>query len=96
MRSLSPVTVHAARKWLAGEAIPSQEKLRVLAKWLQVPAGWLRYGNSELNVEPYNSAETQSPADFRTLVTIRSLQPGHRVIVQELIMMLTKIECAVH
>jgi hypothetical protein len=26
-----PVTVHAARKWLQGESIPTQEKLRALA-----------------------------------------------------------------
>lgn len=33
-----PITVHAARKWLVGEAIPTQEKLRTLAQWLGVPA----------------------------------------------------------
>lgn len=33
-----PITVHAARKWLVGEAIPTQEKLRTLAHWLGVPA----------------------------------------------------------
>ena len=26
-----PITVHAARKWLVGEAIPTQEKLRMIA-----------------------------------------------------------------
>jgi len=29
-----PITVHAARKWLVGEAIPTQEKLRMIAQWL--------------------------------------------------------------
>ena len=29
-----PVTVHAARKWLQGESIPTQEKLPPLAGWL--------------------------------------------------------------
>src|SRR5438067_3886583 len=41
-----PITVHAARKWLVGEAIPTQEKLRTLAQWLGVPAEWLRFGGS--------------------------------------------------
>ena len=41
-----PVTVHAARKWLQGESIPTQEKLRALASWLDVPADWLRFGNA--------------------------------------------------
>ena len=31
-----PITVHAARKWLVGEAIPTQEKLRTLAQRLGV------------------------------------------------------------
>src|SRR3569623_3023484 len=42
-----PITVHAARKWLVGEAIPTQEKLRALAQWLGVPAEWLRFGGTE-------------------------------------------------
>jgi transcriptional regulator with XRE-family HTH domain len=42
-----PITVHAARKWLVGEAIPTQEKLRMIAQWLGVPADWLRFGGSE-------------------------------------------------
>ena len=42
-----PITVHAARKWLVGEAIPTQEKLRMIAQWLGVPADWLRFGGAE-------------------------------------------------
>ncbi|MBV5299510.1 MAG: helix-turn-helix domain-containing protein [Rhodoferax sp.] len=30
------VTMQAVRRWLRGEAIPSQEKLQVLADWLKV------------------------------------------------------------
>jgi hypothetical protein len=41
------VTVHAARKWLVGDAIPTHEKVVVLAVWLGVNPSWLRYGNSE-------------------------------------------------
>src|SRR3954463_2640788 len=44
-----PITVHAARKWLVGEAIPTQEKLRMIAQWLGVPAEWLRFGGSEIS-----------------------------------------------
>ena len=39
-----PITVHAARKWLVAQAIPTQDKLRALAGWLDVPADWLRFG----------------------------------------------------
>lgn len=38
------VTVQAVRRWLRGEAIPSQEKLQVLADWLRVEPHVLRYG----------------------------------------------------
>jgi len=38
------VTVQAVRRWLRGEAIPSQEKLQVLADWLEVEPHILRFG----------------------------------------------------
>ncbi|MDQ1925082.1 hypothetical protein [Massilia pseudoviolaceinigra] len=43
---LMAITSHAARKWLIGEAIPTQEKLVALAEWLDVDPTWLRYGDS--------------------------------------------------
>lgn len=39
-----PVTVHAVRKWLLGEAMPTQEKLRILSAVLRVTPEWLRFG----------------------------------------------------
>ncbi|NHZ93226.1 hypothetical protein F2P45_30070 [Massilia sp. CCM 8733] len=38
------VTGHAVRKWLMGEAIPTQDKLVALAEWLDVDPAWLRFG----------------------------------------------------
>lgn len=43
----SAVTAHAARKWLVGEAIPTHERMLVLARWLDVNAAWLRFGGGE-------------------------------------------------
>jgi transcriptional regulator with XRE-family HTH domain len=40
------VSVHAARKWLLGESIPTQEKLQILARWLGVSVDWLRFGGA--------------------------------------------------
>jgi transcriptional regulator with XRE-family HTH domain len=40
----TPVTVQAVRKWLLGDVIPTQDKLQVLAEWLQVDPHWLRFG----------------------------------------------------
>ena len=39
-----PITVQAVRRWLRGEAIPSQEKLQVLADWLKIEPHLLRFG----------------------------------------------------
>lgn len=38
------VTLHAVRKWMVGEAIPSQSKIVTLSNWLGVPPDWLRFG----------------------------------------------------
>lgn len=39
-----PISVQAVRRWMNGEAIPSQDKLQVLAEWLQVEPHVLRFG----------------------------------------------------
>lgn len=39
-----PVTQQAVHKWLNGLAIPSQDKIETLARWLAVKPEWLRYG----------------------------------------------------
>lgn len=38
------ISFQTARRWLKGEAIPSQDKLQVLAEWLAVDPHWLRFG----------------------------------------------------
>lgn len=38
------VTLQAVRRWLRGEAIPSQDKLKVLADWLKIEPEILRFG----------------------------------------------------
>jgi len=43
------VTMQAVRRWLRGEAIPSQEKLQVLADWLKIEPHVLRYGAPAIN-----------------------------------------------
>lgn len=42
------VSVQTANNWLSGAAIPNQDKLQILAAWLEVSTHWLRFGeNSE-------------------------------------------------
>ncbi len=42
-----PISVQSANNWLLGKAIPSQNKLSLLAIWLNVSAQWLRFGEDE-------------------------------------------------
>lgn len=42
------VSFQAVSRWLRGEAIPSQEKLQVLADWLKVEPHVLRYGEQAI------------------------------------------------
>ncbi len=82
-----PVTAHAARKWLQGESIPTQEKLRALASWLDVPADWLRFGNLEPRRE---SSATASPIDTRLRSQLQQLDEHQRALVYEFARMLVK------
>src|SRR5215207_2230190 len=54
-----PITIQAVRKWLEGESLPSQDKLRALALWLEVPAQWLRFGESERRDHRSHSARQE-------------------------------------
>jgi hypothetical protein len=40
------ITTHTARNWLLGVSIPMQDKLRVLAEWLEIDPEALRFGPS--------------------------------------------------
>jgi transcriptional regulator with XRE-family HTH domain len=89
-----PITVHAARKWLVGEAIPTQEKLRMLAQWLGVPADWLRFGG---DADPANggdganaSARFES-ADVKLIADLQRLDEHHRQLAREFIRMLVRM-----
>lgn len=89
-----PITVHAARKWLVGEAIPTQEKLRMLAQWLGVPAEWLRFGGSEnpgVNGETGGGLSRFESADVKLVADLQRLDEHHRQIAREFIRMLVRI-----
>ena len=40
------ISSHSVRNWLLGQALPTQDKLVVLADWLQVSPDELRFGKS--------------------------------------------------
>ena len=86
-----PVTVHAARKWLVGEAIPTQEKLRMIAQWLGVPAEWLRFGGAETATPDGDGLSRFESADVKLIADLQRLDEHHRQIAREFIRMLVKM-----
>ncbi|MGZ3185016.1 MAG: hypothetical protein ACXU8N_21500 [Telluria sp.] len=88
-----PITVHAARKWLVGEAIPTQEKLRMIAQWLGVPAEWLRFGGSEHAPNGGEGAAGNrfETADVKLIADLQRLDEHHRQLAREFIRMLVRM-----
>jgi transcriptional regulator with XRE-family HTH domain len=69
------VSVHAVRKWLGGEAIPTHEKIVILAVWLGVNAGWLQFGDADTSgpvedVIPEASISTPMLALVRDILSL--------------------------
>jgi hypothetical protein len=89
-----PITVHAARKWLVGEAIPTQEKLRMLAKWLGVPAEWLRFGGGEhpaAGADATNGNTRFESADMKLIADLQRLDEHHQQLAREFIRLLVRM-----
>jgi transcriptional regulator with XRE-family HTH domain len=88
-----PITVHAARKWLLGEAIPTQEKLRTLAEWLGVTAEWLRFGGDGTVAKRTHATDSNfrlQPKDLAVIESLQRLDDTHRSIVNTVIHMLAQ------
>lgn len=83
-----PITVHAARKWLVGEAIPTQDKMRTLAEWLQVPIEWLRFGGDEKGSITTTASPAFKSAELKMLSDIQLLDEHHQMMVREFIRIL--------
>lgn len=88
-----PISVHAARKWLNGETIPTQEKLRVFAQWLGVAAEWLRYDGveRETQLDYAKLPGNLTAADIQLLADLQLLDEHHRLLAREFIRMLLRI-----
>jgi transcriptional regulator with XRE-family HTH domain len=87
------VTVHAARKWLVGEAIPTQDKLRALAQWLGVSTEWLRFGGDYTEVKAVTVADLErriAPQELAVFEQFMKLDGQRRLVVHQLIRMLSQ------
>jgi hypothetical protein len=63
------ISVHAVRKWIVGEAIPTQERIRVLSAWLGVSPNWLRFGEAVAS----GRSPTPSAEEYVLLRSFRKL-----------------------
>ncbi len=85
----APVTLHATRKWLGGESIPGQDKLRVLADWLGVTAEWLRFGQGVVLAD---AREPGAEYDFQLMREIAALTEVHQQVVRDVVKSLRQAE----
>jgi hypothetical protein len=82
------VTPHTVRNWLLGRSLPTQDKLVVLAEWLQVSPDELRFGqvSSTLRVAQSDALSDQlNMADREMLSRYLSLSPLERKTVREVV-----------
>ena len=82
------ITPHTARTWLLGKAIPTQDKLRVLADWLQVSPDELRFGRSGGVVMPAEASTDPASlgmADREMLSRYLGLDVNDRKTVREVV-----------
>lgn len=82
------VTPHTVRNWLLGQAMPTQDKLVVLAEWLQVSPEALRFGTASPRLqlsEPDGQLEQLDMADREMLNRYLSLSKAERKTVREVV-----------
>ena len=90
----TPVTVQAVRKWVSGRALPSQDKVRALALWLDVSPQWLRYGEGEtLPARALRQDSAAYRADPAWVAKkYEALNDAHKKTIAELIVALLRLE----
>jgi len=85
------VTLHAVRKWMVGEAIPSQPKLVALANWLGVTPEWLRFGSSSsTRMILEQSSASYSALDETLLQDLQRLTQDQKRMVKEFVGLLLR------
>jgi hypothetical protein len=92
-----PVSTQAVRKWLTGGALPSQDKIRALAMWLDVGVHWLRFGDAERKQDRNQAGTRQDSASYKAEPVwvarkFESLDEAHKRIVLEIVHALLRLE----
>ena len=88
------VTLQAVRRWLRGEAIPSQEKLQVLADWLKIEPQVLRFGEAVRNSIQQHKQRWDEGVGYQereTFDVFLKLPAPQRKIIREVILTFAKV-----
>lgn len=86
------ITPHTARNWLMGNSLPTQDKLRVLAEWLQVAPDELRFGRGPGKSRMSGGdaqIEALDLADREMVTRYLSLAPSARRTAREVVIALS-------
>lgn len=86
------ISMYGVRKWLMGEAIPSQNKLRALADWLGVSSEWLRFGEGGNEARQPATPLYDVLCDRELCRDFNGLSQGHQEVVRKMVKMLLKID----
>lgn len=92
-----PVSTQAVRKWLAGKALPPQDKIRALGLWLDVSAHWLRFGEADSREGRQPLAARQETGAYRPehgwpSKKFELLSDAHKRMVLEMVHALLRLE----
>ncbi len=83
----SAVSIHATRKWLCGEAIPTHERILILAVWLGVNAACLQFGEADDTVVAGGIVPEAilSTPEFGLMTDVRSLPKPAQQAIREIV-----------
>jgi len=90
----NPVRRQTVWKWLNGEAIPTQDKLQELAKWLKLDSHRLRFGDrvqTHLRAEQKRWDEGVGYLERETFDAFLKLPAPQRKIIREVILTFAKV-----
>lgn len=90
------ITLHAAAKWLRGEALPRNDKIMTLAAWLDVPPNELVFGleiNHKIAARKQRWEESIGYQERELFELFLNLPASQRKIVREVIVAFAKAYC---
>lgn len=88
-----PVTLHGVRRWLLGEVMPTEDKLAVLARWLNADPEELRVGKKAVKSKASKQAYEQArwAREREIFEVFLSLRGPQKKIVREVIVALARM-----